>query len=183
MEREVYPRSASCHPTHRTFVECEWVSTARLNEQIKRNITRFPADFVFRLSNQEFMSLISQIATSKSGPPGRGGTRKLPLAFTEHGAIMAASVLNTARAIETSVFIVRAFVRMRDTLAGHKVLARKLEELEKRTEALSSSHAALASETRAQLGQVVDALRKLMAPQLPKKRPIGFVTPPDTNRE
>jgi len=159
------------------------VSTARLNEQIKRNITRFPADFVFRLSNQEFMSLISQIATSKSGPPGRGGTRKLPLAFTEHGAIMAASVLNTAPAIETSVFIVRAFVRMRDTLAGHKVLARKLEELEKRTEALSSSHAALASETRAQLRQVVDALRKLMAPQLPKKRPIGFVTPPDTNRE
>jgi hypothetical protein len=88
------------------------VSTARLNEQIKRNKARFPSDFVFRLTNQELMALISQIATSKAGPPGRGGTRKLPLAFTEHGAIMAASVLNTARAIETSVFIVRAFVHM-----------------------------------------------------------------------
>jgi outer membrane murein-binding lipoprotein Lpp len=155
------------------------VSTARLNEQIKRNVTRFPPDFIFRLRNQELNALISQIATSKNGRPGRGGTRKLPLAFTEHGAIMAASVLNTPRAIETSVFIVRAFIRMRDTLAGHKELASKLDELEKRTQALSSKHDALASDTRAQLRQIVHALRQLMTPRPPKRRPIGFVTPAD----
>jgi hypothetical protein len=162
------------------------VTTARLNEQIKRNVTRFPSDFIFRLSNQELIVLMSQIATSKNGRSGRGGTRKPPLAFTEHGAIMAASVLNTPRAIETSVFIVRAFIRMRDALASHKELARKLDELESRTQALSSRHDALATNTRAQLREIVHALRQLMTPQLPKRRPIGFVTPAENltpNRE
>ena len=98
------------------------VSTARLNEQVRRNAVRFPADFMFQLSNQEFMALMSQIARSKRG---RGGTRKPPLAFTEHGAIMAAAVLNSARAVQMSVFIVRAFVQMRDALAGHAQLAKK----------------------------------------------------------
>jgi len=153
------------------------VTTARLNEQVKRNLGRFPSDFVFRLTNQELGSLMSQIATSKKGKMGRGGTRKPPLAFTEHGAIMAASVLNTPRAIETSVFIVRAFIRMRDALASHKELARKLDELEERTQTLSNKHDALASNTRSQLREIVQALRQLMTPQLPKRRPIGFVTP------
>jgi ORF6N domain len=153
------------------------VTTARLNEQVKRNLGRFPSDFVFRLTNQELGSLMSQIATSKKGKMGRGGTRKPPLAFTEHGAIMAASVLNTPRAIETSVFIVRAFIRIRDALASHKELARKLDELEERTQTLSNKHDALASNTRSQLREIVQALRQLMTPQLPKRRPIGFVTP------
>jgi hypothetical protein len=76
------------------------VTTARLNEQVRRNVVRFPGDFMFQVSNQEFIGLMSQFATSNRG---RGGTRKRPLAFTEHGAIMAAAVLNTVRAIETSV--------------------------------------------------------------------------------
>jgi hypothetical protein len=154
------------------------VNTARLNEQVKRNAARFPSDFIFRVDNQELTALISQIATSKPSAPGRGGTRKPPMAFTEHGAIMAASVLNTARAVETSVYIVRAFVRMRDALASHKELSRKLDELEKRTQTLASRHDALAEETRAQLAQIVHAIRQLMNPMVtPKRRPIGFVTP------
>ena len=82
------------------------VTTARLNEQVRRNIERFPADFMFHLGNQEFAALMSQIATSNAG---RGGRRKLPYAFTEHGAIMAASVLSSPRAVEVSVYVVRAF--------------------------------------------------------------------------
>jgi hypothetical protein len=94
------------------------VTTARLNEQVKRNQERFPSDFMFALSQQEFTALISQNATSK----GRGGRRKLPNAFTEHGAIMAANVLNSGRAIEVSVYVVRAFVRLREaTLANNQV--------------------------------------------------------------
>jgi hypothetical protein len=101
-------------------------NTARLNEQVKRNIARFPSDFLFRLEHQELTSLKSQIAISKNGTYGRGGTRKLPLAFTEHGALMAANVLRSRRAIQVSVFVVRAFVRLRETLAAHKELAKKL---------------------------------------------------------
>jgi hypothetical protein len=125
------------------------VTTARLNEQVRRNAVRFPADFMFRLDKEEFAV---------------GGTRKLPLAFTEHGAIMAAAVLNTARAIQTSVYVVRAFVQMRDALANRSDLAKKLNELEKRTELVSSRHDALAAETRSQLKQIIDAIRRLMEP-------------------
>ena len=99
------------------------VSTGRFNESVKRNAGRFPADFSFRISDKEYASLMSQSAISK---PVRGGRRKLPLVFTEHGAIMAASVLNSPRAIEMSVYVVRAFVRLREVLAGNEQLARKL---------------------------------------------------------
>ncbi len=106
------------------------VSTKRFNEQVRRNAARFPEDFMFRLSAVEWNSLRSQFATLK---PGRGQHRKyLPLAFTEHGAIMAAMVLNSARATEVSVYVVRAFVRLRDTLAAHKDLAARLQILEKK---------------------------------------------------
>lgn len=91
------------------------VTTARLNEQVRRNADRFPPDFMFRLTRPEFAALISQNATSKTG---RGGRRKLPMVFTEHGAIMAANVLNSGRAIQISVFVVRAFVRLRHSLPG-----------------------------------------------------------------
>jgi len=149
------------------------VATARLNEQVKRNAGRFPSDFAFRLTNHEFRALMSQIATSK---PGRGGLRKNPVAFTEHGAVMAASVLNSARAIQVSVYVVRAFVRLREAWAAHKDLARKLEDLERKTDALALEHDRFAAETRAQFKDVIEALRRFLAAPPPSRRPIGFVT-------
>ena len=137
------------------------VATSRLNEQVKRNRERFPPDFLFRLTREEFQVLISQLATSK----GRGGRRKLPLVFTEHGAIMAASVLNSERAIEMSVHVVRAFIKLRDTLAGHKKLARKLEELEQRVD--DHDH---------DISDLVLALKQLTSSPDKEPKPIGFRT-------
>jgi hypothetical protein len=151
------------------------VETRRLNEQVRRNLDRFPADFMFQLDDAEYAALISQFATSK---PGRGGRRKLPLAFTEHGAIMAATLLNSPRAVEVSIYVVRAFVRLREVLTSSSELAAKLDALEQKTELLSLQHETFAGNTRAQLKQVFEALRQLMAPPAePPKRPIGFITP------
>ncbi len=136
------------------------VSTARLNQQFRRNRERFPPDFAFELSAEELKSLMLQSATSK---PGRGGRRKLPVAFTEHGAIMAASVLNSGIAVRASINVVRAFVRLRGLLAAHKDLARKLAELEKKYDA--------------QFRSVFDAIKALMAPHEDEpgpKRILGF---------
>lgn len=152
------------------------VTTKRLNEQVRRNPARFPSDFMFQLTDQELNRLRSQFATSDN-PIGRGGRRYRPYAFTEHGALMAANVLNSRQAVEISVYVVRAFVRLRETLAEHKDLARKLEALERTTESLALKHDALARETRAQFKEVIEALRRLMSPSTPAKRPIGFVTP------
>jgi len=115
------------------------VEVKRLNEQVKRNRDRFPDDFAFRLTPQEVTNLKSQFATSSS--PGmrseiatasaHGGRRKLPYAFTEHGAIMAATVLNSSKAVEMSVFVVRAFVKMREQLMATATLAKRLAEVEK----------------------------------------------------
>lgn len=105
------------------------VSTGRFNEAVKRNIERFPDDFMLRLSGAEYAALISQNATSNRG---RGGRRKLPWAFTEHGAIQAANVLNSPRAIAMGVYVVRAFVQLRVLLASNKDLAQRLDELEAR---------------------------------------------------
>jgi len=134
------------------------VETKRFNEQIKRNAARFPSDFMFRLTKEEFESLRSQNATSK-----RGGRRYLPLAFTEHGAIMAASVLNSSRAVEMSVYVVRAFVQLRAVLLDHKALAEKLAALERRVSHHDNS-----------LTEVIDAIRALMAQPKSPSRPIGF---------
>ena len=153
------------------------VTTARLNEQVRRNVHRFPADFLFRLTAQEFAALMSQIATSKNRADPRGGTRKRPLAFTEHGALMAANVLRSRRAIEVSVFVIRAFIRLRETFAAHKDFAQKLDELERKTEALASRQDEFAATTRSQFREVIEALRRLMASPEPPRRPIGFVTP------
>jgi hypothetical protein len=137
------------------------VTTTRLNQQVRRNIGRFPADFLFRLSWDEYSNLKSHFATSRLE---WGGRRKLPYAFTEHGAIMAASVLNTPRAVEMSVFVVRAFVRLRNFLATHKDLAEKVAELERK----------LASHDE-QIVAIIDAIKRLMAPTGPAdKRRIGF---------
>ncbi len=148
------------------------VETRRLNEQVRRNAERFPADFMFQLSRDEYASLISQFATSKRG---RGGRRKLPLAFTEHGAIMAATVLNSPRAVEVSIYVVRAFVRLREALSSDRELAAKLDALEEKTELLSLRHETFAGNTRAQLKQVFEAIRQLMTPADPPRRQIGFV--------
>ena len=134
------------------------VETKRFNEQIKRNPKRFPDDFMFRLTEEEFESLRSQNATSN-----RGGRRYLPLAFTEHGAIMAASVLNSDRAVEMSVYVVRAFVQLRAVLLDHKVLADKLAALERRVSQHDHS-----------LAEVIAAIHALMAQPQPARRPIGF---------
>ena len=107
------------------------VTAKRPNEQVRRNSARFPGDFMFTLTEQEVSHLRSQFATSNATSSGRGGRRYLPLAFTEHGAVMAASVLNSARAVEMSVFVVRAFVRLKALMASNAKLARKLDALEK----------------------------------------------------
>jgi hypothetical protein len=104
------------------------VPTSRLNEAVKRNAGRFPNDFLFQLAHQEVASLISQIAISKKG---RGGTRKLPWAFTEHGAIMAATVLKSERAVAMSLYVVRAFVRLRGELLANVSLEMRLQKIEK----------------------------------------------------
>lgn len=156
------------------LAELYGVETRRLNEQVRRNRQRFPADFIFEVNADEFANLKSHFATSSWG-----GRRKLPLAFTEHGAIMAATVLSSPRSVEMSVYVVRAFVKLREVLASHHDLAQKLQELEQTTEALALRHDTLAHNTRAQLTQVFDAIRELMepSPANSKKRPIGFVTP------
>jgi hypothetical protein len=105
------------------------VPTKRLNEQVGRNAKRFPHDFLFQLTAEEAEILKSQFATSSS----HGGRRKLPYAFTENGAIMAANVLNSPEAVRMSVFVVRAFIKMRDLLGGTKELARQLADLEIQT--------------------------------------------------
>jgi hypothetical protein len=128
------------------------------------------------LTDQEVARLRSQNATSNPRL-GRGGRRYLPCAFTEHGALMVANVLSSPRAIEVSVFVVRAFIRLRQALAEHKELARKLEDLEKKTERLALKHDALAADTRSQFREVIEALRRMMSAPQPAHRPIGFVTP------
>ena len=102
------------------------VQTRVLNKAVKRNAARFPADFLFHLTPAEFVNLKFQNGTSKS----HGGRRKLPWAFTEHGAIMAATILNSARAAAMSVYVVRAFVRMREELLGRANLEKRLAEIE-----------------------------------------------------
>jgi ORF6N domain len=154
------------------------VQTRRLNEQVRRNRARFPQDFIFELTPEEFSNLKSQFATSSWG-----GRRKLPLAFTEHGAIMAATVLNTPRAVEVSVYVVRAFVKLRELVGSHLELARRLDDLEQKTEALAINHDTFSRNTRNQLKDVFDALRQLMTPPDPPKRPIGFITPQDKDKK
>jgi hypothetical protein len=138
------------------------VKTSRLNEQVRRNRERFPPDFAFVLTSQELTNLMSHFATSSWG-----GTRKMPLAFTEHRAIMAATVLTSSRAAEMAVYVVRAFVKLRQLPASNVELARKLEALEKSVVTLDAS-------TRRQFNEVYAAIRALMATPAPTTRPIGF---------
>ena len=156
------------------------VETKRFNEAVRRNLAKFPADFMFALTADEWAALRSQFATLNAAGTGRGQHRKyLPYAFTEHGAIMAATLLSSPRAVEVSVYVVRAFVRLRELAATHGDLATRLDELEQKNDGLAMSHDTFSRNTRNQLKQVFDALRELMTPPDPPKRPIGFVTPED----
>ena len=149
------------------------VTTKRLNEQVKRNARRFPSDFAFRLSKAELEQLLRQIAGSEqsdnrsqiaTGSQKHRDPRFIPYAFTEHGALMAANILNSPRAVEMSVVVVRAFVRMRQMLAAHQELAEKLSELERK----------IGTHDR-QIELIFDAIRQLMTPPEPNKRKIGFL--------
>jgi hypothetical protein len=143
------------------------VTTKRLNQQLKRNRQRFPDDFAFQLTTEEFVNLRSQIATSslrsQTATSKKGGRRYRPWAFTEHGAIMLAAVLNSDVAIEASVRVVRAFVRLREMVSANAELAAKFAQLERR---LDSHDEAIA--------QLFAAIRQLLAPPPAKKREIGF---------
>lgn len=147
----------------RDLAELYGVEVRHLNQQAKRNARRFPPAFRFQLSEHELKTLRSQNVIPSEG---HGGARYLPYAFTEHGAIMAATVLNSDCAIEMSVFVVLAFVRMRRAIAGNRNILTKLTELEHRLEGHDSEIQAL-----------MDAIRELMAPEEPNRRRIGFETP------
>lgn len=145
------------HGSPNDTVSGRWAKTP--NEQFKRNRDRFPADFAFQLTRGEFDSLMSQIAISNAG---RGGCRTLPWVFTEHSVAMLSSVLRSKRAVQVNISIVRTFVRLREILATHHDLARKVEEHDR------------------QIGALLNAVQKLLAPpDPPKKHPIGYIHPKD----
>lgn len=140
------------------LAELYGVEPRALVQAVKRNIERFPADFMFQLNDREFENLKSQIVISSWG----GSRRAAPYAFTEQGVAMLSSVLRSRRAVMVNVEIMRAFVRLRQMLGAHADLARKLAALEKKYDA--------------QFKVVFDAIRELMAPPAGKKRPIGFTS-------
>ena len=150
------------------------VTTKRLNEQVKRNAKRFPSDFIFQLTADEAENLKSQIATSSS----HGGKRKLPYAFTENGAVMAANVLNSPAAVRMSVFVVRAFVKMRDLLGGTKELAKQLADLEKKLTARLDGHEVAIIEVLRRVMDILDPPPPPPEPEQPKRR-IGFHVEPE----
>ena len=134
------------------------VTTKRLNEQVRRNIQRFPSDFMFQMTSPEFENLRSQIATSSRSD--HGGRRSLPFVFTEHGAIMAATILNSVRAVQMSIRVVRAFVGLRQLLESNATLAKRLAALERKYDG--------------QFSAVFTAIRELMSTRTLPKRRIGF---------
>jgi hypothetical protein len=136
------------------------VETGRLNEQVKRNMDRFPADFMFQLTNEEWKSLRSQIAISKKG---KGGRRYAPFVFTEHGVLMLSSVLTSERAIQVNIQIMRIYTKLRSMLLTHKDILLKLEKLEMKT-----------SKHDENFKIVFDYLKELLNPKTEPLRKIGF---------
>ena len=157
IERKIYLIRGQKVMLDNDLAELYKVETRTLIQAVKRNTERFPPDFMFQLNNQEVISLRSQFVISKTG---RGGRRYLPYVFTEQGVAMLSSVLNSDRAIEVNIQIMRAFVKLREMIASHKELAKKLDELE--------------SKYDEQFKVVFDAIRELMTPVEPKKRKIGY---------
>ena len=135
------------------------IETKRLNEAVKRNLERFPSDFMFQLTKEEAVFLKSQFATSNFGS---GGRRTLPYVFTEYGALMLANILKSERAVQASIAIVRAFIQLRETLTTNKELVKKLDTLEKKY--------------NKQFAVIFNAIRQLMTPPKKNHRKIGFNT-------
>jgi hypothetical protein len=161
IERKIYLIRGCKVMLDSDLAELYQVPTKRLNEAVRRNVGRFPADFMFQLSADELENLRSQIATSSSG---HGGRRHAPYAFTEHGVAMLSSVLKSERAVALNILIIRAFVRLREYLATHKDLARKLEDVE-HTQREHSAH----------IGQIYGYIQRLLEPTPDSsKRRIGF---------
>lgn len=144
------------------LAELYQVTTGNLNLAVRRNIERFPEDFMFQLTKEEHTASLLQIARAKTG---RGGRQTLPYAFTEHGVAMLSAVLSSEKAVQMSILIVRAFVKMRELLASHKDLAARVEKLESAQKKHGSIIAVLAEE--------IDEMKRL--PDAPKRR-IGFKT-------
>ncbi len=138
------------------------VPTRTLNQAVKRNLDRFPGDFMFPLTPDEFDGLRSQIVISNVG---RGGRRHPPYAFTEHGVVMAASVLSSPQAVEVSVFVMRAFVKLRQLAVAHKGMSAKLDQLERQV-----------GDHDVSIRQLVAAIRQLMSPPAAKPKRMGFHT-------
>jgi phage regulator Rha-like protein len=150
------------------LAEIYGVEIKRLNEAVKRNSTRFPEDFIFQLTDNEEVSLRSQIATLKKSKSGRGQHRKyLPYAFTEHGVVMLASVLNSNVAIRASILVVRAFVSMRHFLLENQALAKKVEELERQMKKKFA-------EQDGKIDAVFEAIQQLIQEKDEPREPIGF---------
>jgi phage regulator Rha-like protein len=156
--------------SHADLAALYGVPTFRFNEAVKRNRNRFPEDFMFQLTSDEAACLTSQFAMSKSG---RGGRRTPPYAFTEHGTVMAANILRSAKAIQMSVFVVRAFIRMRQMLIEQRGLARKLAALEEELTARFDVHETAINEMLGQIKRLL-SLPPEPEPEPPKKR-IGFL--------
>ena len=148
------------------------VPTKAMNQAVKRNLKRFPDDFMFQLTRKEFENLKSQIVTSSS----HGGRRKLPYAFTEKGAVMAANVLNSPEAVRMSIFVVRAFIEMRELLGGTKELAMQLAALEKKLTARLDGHEVAIIEVLRRVLQILEPPPP--APERPRRR-IGFHVEPE----
>ena len=149
------------------------VKTKRLNEQVKRNRPRFPGDFMFQLSTLEKAEVVANCDHLHR----LKFSKVLPHAFTEHGAIQAANVLASPLAVDMGIFVVRAFVRMRELAAIHADLAKRLDDLERKTDVLAFEQGSFSQNTRGQLKQLFDAVRQLMTPPDPPRRPIGFIRP------
>ena len=156
IERKIYVIRGHRVLLDKDLAELYGVTTKRLNEQVKRNRNRFPVDFMFQLTQKEKNEVVANcdhLSSLKYAP-------YLPYAFTEHGAVMLASVLNSMIAVQMSILVVRAFISLRGVLAAHKDLARKIDELEKKYDV--------------QFRVVFDAIRQLMSPPEKPKRKIGF---------
>ena len=155
------------------LAELYQVTTGNLNLAVRRNLDRFPEDFMFQLTKEEFENLRLQFATSSSA---YGGRRSLPYAFTEHGVAMLSSVLNSPRAIQLNILIIRAFVRLRELLATHKDLAQKIEKLEATQKDHAVMLALIVKDMQTLAKSVKKEFKKLRAPRRKMAR-IGFRPP------
>ena len=171
IERRIYVIRGQKVMLDADLAELYQVETRALNQAVNRNLDRFPQDFMFRLTAEEGESLRSQIVISNVG---RGGRRYLPFAFTEHGVAMLSSVLGSERAVQMNIVIIRAFVKLREVLASHKDLARKIEEME----ATQKDHAALFSVVIKDIENLAEGVqnefKKLQSPRRRKAR-IGYM--------